>query len=99
MTRETEAVLNMLNEDDELKGDLLDRFTGRDLLDEEAYSSTVSELSFVLEDELRASASLHFINVSMWKELVMPYIENADYKEISDVWLSRIRDRRKEING
>jgi len=98
MTRETEAILNMLEIEEDIKFDLLDRFVARDILSEEVFEDTVKDLAFFLEDELRASARHHYIDVSMWKDVVFPYIEEADYNEISTLWLSRIRDRRKDAS-
>ena len=98
MTRETKAILNMLEKDELIKDDVLDRHVHRNILDEEEFARTVSDLAFVLEDEVRASARHHFIESSMWAEIVMPYVIEADYTEIATLWLSKIRDRRAASN-
>ena len=84
----------MLNKEEDLKFDVLDRFMDRDILDEEVFRDTVSELAFVTEDELRASARMRFLDISMWSDIIMPYIEDADYKEIANIWLSKTRESR-----
>ena len=98
MTRETKAILNMLERDELIKDDVLDRHVHRNILDEEEFVRTVSDLAFVLEDEVRASARHHFIESSMRAEIAMPYVIEADYKEIATLWLSKIRDRRAANN-
>lgn len=90
MSPVTEAVMNMLDREDDLKTDLLDRFLSRDILDPEIFTETAKDIAFFLEDEVRASASHHFIDISMWGDLVMPYIVEADYDEIARNWLSAI---------
>lgn len=94
MKKETEAILNMLNREEDLKFDILDRFVGRKIEDEEVFKEAIEDAAFALEDEVRASARLRFIDVSMWTDIVMPYIEKADYREISEIWLSSVRERR-----
>lgn len=86
----------MLNNEEDLKFDILDRFVGRTLEDEEVFRETIEDTAFVLEDEVRASARLRFIDVSMWSDIVMPFIEQADYREISKIWLSSVRERRSK---
>lgn len=94
MTHETKAILNMLEKEEDLKFDLLDRITVRHLEDEEVFREAIIDLAFLLEDEIRSSAGHHFIDSSMWGDIVMPYIKEADYKEISELWLSRTRESR-----
>ena len=98
MTKETEAILNMLNNEEDLKFDILDRYVGRSIEKEEVFASTVEDAAFSLEDEVRASARLRFIDASMWADIIMPYIEQADYKEIVGTWLSSVRERRSAGN-
>lgn len=73
MTRETKAILNMLENEEDIKFYILDRFAGRKIEDEEVFTDTASDLAFVLEDELRSNSRHHFIDISMWGEIVMPY--------------------------
>lgn len=94
MTRETKAILNMLENEEDIKFYILDRFAGRKIEDEEVFQDTASDLAFVLEDELRSNSRHHFIDISMWGEIVMPYIEKADYKQIAEIWLSRVKESR-----
>lgn len=94
MNKETEAILNMLDNEEDLKFDVLDRFLSRDILDEGTFKETVRDAAFTLEDEVRANARLRFIDVSMWSDIVMPYIENAEYDEIVRIWLGKTRESR-----
>lgn len=94
MNKETEAIFNMLNKEEDLKFDILDRVTERNILDEEIFNDAISDMAFYLEDEVRASMRLRFIDVSMWADIVMPVVESADYREISEIWLNSVRKRR-----
>ena len=86
----------MLEKEEDIKFDLLDRFAPRHLEDEEVFKDATEDLAFVLEDELRSNADHHFITISMWGDVVMPYIEAADYKEIASLWLQRIVEGRNK---
>ena len=96
MTKITKTVMNMLDIEEEIKYDVIDRFFLRNLLDEEDYKSTVEDLAFTLEDELRSQARFFLMDCTMWKEIVMPYVEEADYREIADKWLSRKKQLKLE---
>lgn len=95
-SKETALVAEMLEKDRDHRDDILDRYLGRDILDEAVFRETVGDIAFALEDDVRADMRYHYIDASMWGHIVLPVIDGADFREIADVWLSRIRDKRRE---
>lgn len=57
---------------------------------------SIEDAAFTLEDEVRASARIRFLDSSMWSDIVMPYIEETDYREICLIWLSKIKERKQK---
>lgn len=94
LSPETEAIMSMLDREEDLKTDLLDRFLSRNIHDRTIFEETAKDIAFFLEDEVRASASHHFIDISMWADIVMPYICEADYDAIARIWLSGVLESR-----
>jgi hypothetical protein len=90
VSKETMLVAMMLDRDEDHKGDILDRFDLRGIPDEESRASLAAEIAFVLEDELRADIRFHFIDCSMWSDIIYPVIDNTDFVKIAETWLEKI---------
>ena len=92
----TRLIESMLDEDADHKDDILDRIRAKDLLDEEVFADAAAFLAYAIEDELRADLRYRFITGSMWEPVVMPVVENADYRKIAKDWLLKAKEGQKK---
>lgn len=85
---ETRTVYEVLEWDRDHLSDILDRIS-YDTGDEDLLGAAIETLAFLIEDDLRADIRYHYIVGSMWEGIVMSVIENADFKEIAEVYLKQ----------
>ena len=86
----------MPKKEEDHKDELLERMASKDVLDEKIFEEAVKKLAFLIEDELRADIRFHYIDSSMWRDIVMPFAETADYEEIARSWLTPMQGLQKE---